>query len=134
MKRFRKTFCYLTAWCLTAERIPLADDGSRHQRDTQPNIIWSLGKDCRIQRGRRQEVNMATESTKQGSKELRETEVTITEPLLVCARSFAYMLWLFSLGFGGNSKSGSWDASFSFIIFSSWTALYILDLMVCGHF
>jgi hypothetical protein len=38
-----------------------------------------------------------TESTKQGSQELTETEGTNTEPCLVWARSSAFTLWFCSL-------------------------------------
>jgi hypothetical protein len=59
VKRFLNTLFYFTGWCLATERIPLADDGSRCRKDPQPNIMWNLGKDYRIQRGRRQQENMA---------------------------------------------------------------------------
>jgi hypothetical protein len=39
-----------------------------------------------------------TESTKQSSQGFTETEAAITDPAWVCARSSAYMLWLFSFG------------------------------------
>ena len=40
----------------------------------------------------------SSESTKQGSMELTETEATTMDPALVCTRSSAYILWFFSLG------------------------------------
>jgi hypothetical protein len=46
-------------------------------------------------------------SEKQKSQMLTETEATITEPSWVCARSSAYMLWLFRLLFCGTPTSGN---------------------------
>lgn len=48
-----------------------------------------------------------TESTKQGSGGFTETGSAITEPAWVCARSFAYILWLLAWCLGETPDSGN---------------------------
>jgi hypothetical protein len=55
-----------------------------------------------------------TESTKQGSQGLTETEMTVTEPAWVSARSSAYTLWLLAWGVCGTLNCGRQGAPDSF--------------------
>lgn len=108
----RRLFLFLSK--LSSERFPLAVDGSGYQ-DPQPDIMWReslswsspsglspsrLGElheegDKRWLTSERMDDTRGawlSESIKQGSYELRETEVAITGCAWVCTRSFVYML------------------------------------------
>lgn len=75
-----------------------------------------------------------TESSKQGSKGLTETEVAISE--WAWARFSAYMLWLFSLGFLSLSSENGASPNLSLTLgtfFSFWVASSSLDVRVCAY-
>jgi hypothetical protein len=89
----------------SSEKPPPVAVGSRC-RDPEPNIRWSLENPTEEREGRtvgargaKDTRTQPTESTKQGSCVLIETEVAITKPARGCIRSSAYRLWLFSLEF-----------------------------------
>lgn len=69
--------------------------------DTQTSVLNQLSREGvgRFVGIKHVEDTMRTqprESAKQGSQGFKVTEVTITEPVQVCSRSSAYMLWLCS--------------------------------------
>lgn len=66
-----------------------------------------------------------------------QTEIAIMDPLRVCARSLAYMLWLLTLVFLYGSKNGCLWGECSWLIYlllgplsSNWAALSSLAMMV----